>query len=346
MIELLVCCALMAILLALLLPSVQQSREASRLFSCRNNLKQIGIALHNYHDSHSILPPASIWSGRGEPLGGGLLPLGAYDRVALGVSPKHEPDRLYANWAVLLLPALDQQPLFSQFDLLQPMDSESNRSPRSASLSMFLCPSDENTQIPYDRSALAGRAGSRYGRGNYAINVGCNRSCFTFQSGCTTGFTTGTSDLLNTNATLSGSGVAGVNVSFSFRDALTGASNLVAIDEVRAGIDPVDPRGTWALGMAGASLTVVNGPNPNTSFPDGIVSCTDLMIRYSSEELTRLGLPCTDYTIPSNHIATARSRHRGGVGVLRLDGSVQLISNLVDEKTWAQMHWRMGLPGN
>lgn len=63
LIELLVVIAIIAILIALLLPAVQQAREAARRAECKNNLKQLGIALHNYHEAHSVFPPAVIGSG-------------------------------------------------------------------------------------------------------------------------------------------------------------------------------------------------------------------------------------------------------------------------------------------
>jgi hypothetical protein len=324
-----------------LLPAVQQARETARRVQCKNNLKQIGLALHNYVDQHRVLPPASIWTGHGEPYGAGLLPLGAFDRVAMGISPGTEPDRLHANWVMALLPHLDQSTLRNAFDANLPVDDPVNRAARTTSLTVMKCPTDSYNDLFYERALLAGTRGHSYARGNYALNVGCNRVCLTFQPNCPDGFSTGTNDLVNTNATLWGSGVGGINVSFGLQSFSNGLSNVVAIDEIRAGIDPIDPRGTWAFGMAGASLTAVNPYGPNaTDAPDGIDSCTMLQLTYSSAELIRLGMPCSDSPIPSNFAASARSLHVGLVNVLKLDGSVDSVSDNVSGDVWIHLHSR------
>lgn len=336
-VELLVAIGIIGVLMALLLPAVQTSREAARRVTCRNNLKQLGLALHNYHDAHLLLPPGSIWSGRGEPYGNGILPLGAFDRVALGISPGTEPDRLHANWVILLLPHLEQTPLYEAFDLHRPVDDDVNREARRTVLSVMKCPTDTFADTVYERALQDGTRGHTYARGNYALNIGPNPACFVFQPHCPIGFHTGTDDLVNTNATLWGSGVGGFNVSARFRDFPGGLSNMVAVDEIRAGIDPIDPRGTWALGMVGASMTAVHGPGPKRH-QDGIVSCTPLTLSYSQTALERLGMPCTDSPIPSNFAATARSLHPGLVHTLRLDGSVHAVAEGVDTDVWIRMH--------
>lgn len=337
-VELMVSISVVSLLIALLMPAVQMSREAARRSRCQNNLRQIGIALHSYHDAHQLLPPASIWTGRGEPLGGGLLPLGAYDRVAMGISPGVEPDRLQANWAMLLLPQLDQAPVYQRIDLHRPVDDDVNTAARMTPLAVLRCPSDTGTESPYDRSRLHGSRGHVYARGNYGLNVGPNPPCFVFEPNCNIGFESGTQDLLNTNATVWGSGVGGINVSARFREFPAGLSNVVAVEELRAGIDPVDPRGTWALGMVGSSLTAAHLDGPRIK--DGIVSCTTLILTLSETFLERVQMPCGNSPIPGNVIATSRSQHPDQVQTLRLDGSVHQVSLDVDRQVWIRLHAR------
>lgn len=333
-VELLVVISIVGVLVALLLPAVQHVRESVRQTHCRNNLRQVGLALHHYHEAHSVLPPAMIWKGRGEPLGRGLFPVGTIDRVALGVS---EPDRLHANWVIMLLPYLEQTALHDSFNFHIPVDEQPSR---TLKLWVMRCPTDAQNNVPYERALLAGISGHSYARGNYGLNVGANRPCYTFWPNCPFGFDVDTRDLMSSNTKVWGSGVAGVNVSFAFRHFTNGLSNMIAVDELRAGIDPIDPRGTWALGFVGASLTAAHGvgPNNHTSKLDAINSCTILTLRYSEAELQRRGMPCSSGPLSANFTATARSQHPGLVNVLRLDGSVESVVDNISKEMWTRMH--------
>ena len=102
LIELLVVIAIIAILIALLLPAVQQAREAARRTQCRNKLHQLGLALHNYHDAHRVFPPAQV--ANGDCADGASFPA---------------PFAINMNGLVLLLPFLDQAPLYNQFNFKQ-----------------------------------------------------------------------------------------------------------------------------------------------------------------------------------------------------------------------------------
>ncbi|MGZ0171140.1 MAG: DUF1559 family PulG-like putative transporter [Planctomycetales bacterium] len=101
LIELLVVIAIIAILVALLLPAVQQGREAARRAQCKSHLKQVGIALANHHDIHQIFPP-----GHGNSGG-----------IQAGASPEDEGTSAHWGWGARLLPQLDQASLFDQLNV-------------------------------------------------------------------------------------------------------------------------------------------------------------------------------------------------------------------------------------
>jgi prepilin-type N-terminal cleavage/methylation domain-containing protein len=351
MIELMVVIAIVGLLAALLLPAVQAAREASRATLCLNNMRQLGIALHNYHDAHSLLPPTVIWNGGpGEPLGGGEISVGPIDRVAIGYSPANGPDRICVNWAVLLLSNLEQDNLYKKTNLSLPIDASANEATRTMSLSVMLCPSDPYNRNPYQRAANVGvMTGHEYARGNYAMNFGPNMRCYSGTPGCVNGFSLDNSNLLSKNMVVWGSGLGGVNKSFRMSDFPAGASMMVAIDEVRAGVDPLDPRGVWALGLAGSSVTLCDSvPNlgatgpPNSMLPaaDQFCGCANLIAKYGST-LATLDMQCQSNMNDGIEIAvqaTARSMHPTGVHVLMLDGSAHFVSDNINPDVWDNMH--------
>src|SRR5262245_40018483 len=130
LIELLVVIAIFGILIALLMPAVQQARESARRSQCANNLKQLGLAIHNYESVHRVIPPAYI----GDPIA---------DGSAFGVSYCDE----YRNgppgwaWGTLLLPFLEQEVVYHSFDLNLPCWAPANRTSARTRIGVFLCPS-------------------------------------------------------------------------------------------------------------------------------------------------------------------------------------------------------------
>ena len=370
LIELLVVIAVVAILVAILIPAVQQARGSARRMTCLNNLRQIGLALHNYHDQHNLLPPFSIWAGPpGEPLGQGRGPVGILDRVALGISPGSEPDRLQANWLVLLLPSVEQGTLYSSFDLNVPMADDKNARARTTEVPLFKCPDDpfSDSSNHYERALLSGAKGNAYARGNYAMNVGPNRGCFVFEDGrslwpssgsgtppCEDGFTVNGDDLATDSTLMYGDGVGGVNKSFTLADFKGGTSNMCAVEEIRAGIHALDCRGSWALGFIAASGTARHGlfseqedgygPNNQDPSSDDIVGCTALRDAVGNDFVAQMQMPC--YSSPGsletevNFQATSRSMHPGGVHILMLDGSAHFLANNVNVDVWNNMHKR------
>ncbi|MCA9047030.1 MAG: DUF1559 domain-containing protein, partial [Planctomycetaceae bacterium] len=124
LIELLVVIAIIAVLIALLLPAVQQAREAARRSQCKNNLKQIGLALHNYHDTHNCFP-----FGQG---GTGVR----YSAISQ------------------LLPMLDQGPVYNQIDFTRQLADPTNDLARLLELPVLRCPSDFNNPQPQSGGAI------------------------------------------------------------------------------------------------------------------------------------------------------------------------------------------------
>lgn len=104
LIELLVVIAIIAILIALLLPAVQQAREAARRSTCANNMKQLGLALHNYHDAYKVLPASGYSVG-----------IGGYDYMTGGSTPAIARQTNTSGF-VMLLPYLDQAPMFNRWN--------------------------------------------------------------------------------------------------------------------------------------------------------------------------------------------------------------------------------------
>lgn len=137
LIELLVVIAIIAVLIALLLPAVQQAREAARRSQCKNNLKQIGLALHNYESAANIFPPSSI-SSFGQGVWG-------YP----GTGPSDPAIRLH-SFASLILPYADGANLYNTIDYNVSALAPANRKAAEATISFYRCPSYSGLQYSDD----------------------------------------------------------------------------------------------------------------------------------------------------------------------------------------------------
>lgn len=295
LVELLVVIAIIGVLVALLLPAVQSAREAARRMQCQNNLKQLGISLHNYHDTKGAFPP-SVQFDVGQ---------------APGSSTNFRP-----NWVILLLPHVEQQSLYDSFDFTQTISHANNRTARGVELAFMKCPSDG-----FNRRKFAGTAsgdGDNWARGNYAAN-GCNAELSWLGEGG------GWADMTKR-------GVMGPNVSLEIGGIRDGTSNTMLLGEIRAGISDKDRRGVWAMGTAGPSALFWhgyggddNGPNfySGANLDDDIVGCDQIDAQL---KITHKMTCCNC----NSKQMTARSVHTGGVFSIFCDGSVHFISDNIN----------------
>jgi prepilin-type N-terminal cleavage/methylation domain-containing protein/prepilin-type processing-associated H-X9-DG protein len=308
LIELLVVIAIIAVLIALLLPAVQQAREAARRTQCRNNLKQIGLALHNYHDTHNIFPYSTMNDGSLTSTAAAATAV----RNTLGARGLN-----HRGWSQLL-PYFDQAPLYSQINFSEPAGSfntpwtfssdpfdNGNARAVSRSLPALLCPSDmgdpfyRGTGIHYMISAQAQSNGLFGAKTSYDFNEDRYSSNQNFY------------DALNRLTRR----MFGINNSARIRDIADGTSNAVAVSEatldIRNGV-----QNTW-----GYSKWVGNGID--FGYANGIN-----------------WWPCCAWSPPMTSIpgrlsdwGTPGSTHTGGCHALMGDGSVRFFSENLDRLT-------------
>jgi prepilin-type N-terminal cleavage/methylation domain-containing protein/prepilin-type processing-associated H-X9-DG protein len=315
LIELLVVIAIIAVLIALLLPAVQAAREAARRIQCTNNLKQIGLALHNYESSHSVFPPGRIWK-RG--LNG--CTMGIYTGC------QNTP------WIILLLPNLEQGNIFNSINFslgaegpMQPLPTGvfANLTVAGLVVNTMLCPSD--VAIKY--VSILGRGTAKelsFTRGNYAGNWGNTQ----WDQG---------------NITVGGNPVAyrqssfGNSGSTSIAMVTDGLSNTVFASEVRQGA-PYDVRGLFWSIVPGAGCYMSRfTPNGTKDSLGSNATGDQLRPGFCVNEAAR-GLPCQQVANDPISYAGARGLHPGGLNSLMGDGSVRFFKNSVNANTWIGLH--------
>lgn len=339
LVELLVVIAIIGILVALLLPAVQAAREAARRIQCTNNFKQIGLALHNYHDTFRALPHGR--GGTGHPDGGVIRPLADNVNRASGF--------------IGLLPMLEQGPLYDQISSPQTFSgySYSPFGPRPN------CPQSAPGEIEYlpfmqDISALECPSSpditvtKRGGRTNYAFCWGDNNRRITGSE------TVSARQAVRDDRR----GVFGFQANRRFADVLDGTSNTIAMAEIATTNDPNDVRGGVA-NTRGTDPAYNNNPtcllirdpaNPRKLTPgnnrnlrgngwaNGVTAYTGVatILPPNSPHCLQSGNDHSDGQAP------ASSLHPGGVMVLMTDGSVQFIADTIDVGNLAARDVRSG----
>jgi prepilin-type N-terminal cleavage/methylation domain-containing protein len=313
LVELLVVIAIIGILIGLLLPAINAAREAGRRAQCMNNAKQLGLAAIAYQETLGAFPPA-VTTVKGDTAPWSTLKPGI-------------------NWVVRILPYTENNGLSKLVNINLPMSDPANAMVRATTINTMLCPSDAlNNSKPYMPVQRAGE-GANWARGNYGANGSVE---FLFFSGMGTSFVGPGSPGW---AQPWMRGAMGVNEGSAMRQITDGASHTCLLGELRAGIAPVDRRGTWALGAVGSSMmwghgsTDDHGPNAPAALSDDLVECAEIEQTTSSDALASALMGCDPAS--GSIQAASRSMHPGGVHICMCDGGVHFISDSINcSTTW------------
>jgi prepilin-type N-terminal cleavage/methylation domain-containing protein/prepilin-type processing-associated H-X9-DG protein len=307
LIELLVVIAILAILIGLLIPAVQRVREAANRARCQNNLHQIGLALHGYHDAQESFPPGSInkkpwaWSA----------PRITY---IIYLYPYLEQGAAYDKWDPTVVEATGGDGGIIPW--CGSTNSVGADAPTTVVVEVLLCPSD----------GLGGRTSTN--RPSAGILLGtwnnCNYLGFFGDKNYGGGLPGVAADLKNKQAAF------GFNYGARLNDITDGTSNTMVFGEYLTGLPqdeaPFDFRGVPWIDFPGCSQLYTQS-TPNSSSPDLFHPGKYC---YNAPELN---LPCAASS-GDQTTATARSRHPGGVNVLLADGSTRFISQAINLETW------------
>jgi len=331
LIELLVVIAIIAVLIALLLPAVQAAREAARRSQCVNNLKQIGLALHNYHTANDTFPPGS-----------------AVAPYALGQTYN------WNNWSAqaLMLGYIEQGSIYNSINFsLAPFannidggggTSGSANTALAIRIASFLCPSDQNAGKQFTNS-YQGSMGTTIG---YLTQTKSSGLFAETQGHNLRDVTDGTSNTVAFSETLVGdtsrpnwsrpNGLLNVGggQNWYVLDISTDVANITSIlnqcntarNAKSTSYDGWQCAGEyWAWGTPGLTMFQTVVPPSSTQYQWN--SCRQ---------------DCAGCGVDSSHIVNASSNHPGGCNVLFCDGSVKFVKSTINMKTW----WALGTRDN
>jgi prepilin-type N-terminal cleavage/methylation domain-containing protein/prepilin-type processing-associated H-X9-DG protein len=323
LIELLVVIAIIAVLVGLLLPAVQKVRAAAARVQCQNNLKQLGLAAHAYHDANQRFPVAVSMpyaQANNDPLTGGMgNPIGP-------------------NWVVYLLPFFEQSALYNLANVASYPGTTNTanlaayntgwRAVRGRLLPNLLCPADVGPAAPPFTDPNGRLPQGGWARGNYACNGGTADTDHHIRG----------DNAVNNPPYLgmSKGPVMAIDFGASIPRIADGSSNTFLLHEVRVGVNANDYRGTWAFGFPGASIVVTGrdlNPTPNnrSDTADEVETCSTFWYAGIG---TKDGMGCRPDPNNWGMAAQARSRHPGGVNSCFCDGSVRFIKDSISQQTW------------
>jgi len=314
LIELLVVIAVIAVLIGLLLPAVQRIREAANRAKCCNNIKQLALAAHNYHDAKQVLPPAS------------------------------SPSPAFASLQVLLLSYVEQEAVFQLFDMKSSVQTAAaNYLGRVAQVPVYLCPSDPSAGEYKDSgvSVPPGVTAVAVGRSNYYGNAGTHG--WWFETNDASSKPPGRAGVFGFNA----------QVKLPLVDGTSNTAMFAEIRRANPGDNRFDvtvvPVAQW--GTANPVTNPNNVMRP-AACDDSSDVRSETGLRYYLGSATavlythtvRPNFPnrdCRDLLGTQFHLA-ARSAHPGGVNVALADGSVRFIADTIDMVTWQALGTRAG----
>ena len=307
LVELLVVITIIGILTAMLMPAVMSAIESARRMQCANNLKQIGLALHNYHNSNQSFPP-----GYTSAVGSG------------GVANDTGPGW---GWGAMILPFLESGNLYKQIDFTKDITNPANAAARMTSVSAFICPSDSanptfqvdslNDSTPY-ASPVKDSSGNpvMVAHGNY-IGVFGNPE-ITVDPGFL---------LPDPDRDITHRGMFYRNVAVSFRDVTDGTSNTLFVGERSSNL----AYATWTGSVTGGQVPP-KSPNPYNYGPEG---APILVLGHTGDASD---VPPHTPNSAVNHVDDFWSRHPDGVNFLFVNGSVHKIIDSIDPQVW----WALG----
>ncbi|MDB5343468.1 MAG: hypothetical protein JWP89_1845 [Schlesneria sp.] len=313
LIELLVVIAIIAVLIALLLPAVQQARESARRTQCKNNMKQLGLALHNFHDTYLRFPPGAA---------NDTTPFGTSTSGGWGMS-----------WKVYILPYVDQAPLYTKLDFATGNGGYTNPTNMplfsNVVISGYRCPTSTMKQFRIWNgnrmmTSYTGTAGSFSNTGT--LNV------VPFNQYGSVSCCNGTGGVVSMNGLLYNNSKA------NMRDCSDGTSNTFLVHEesdfirTTTGIvvpgtnDTSTSAGIYGWPMGAANPSAVGGTGDYRHF-----NCSTVRYGINARGLTGTATDGTNTDVGPNFPMS--SEHTGGAHALLADGSVRFVSQNLDINT-------------